>query len=245
MISVSVWAGTNLQLYYDFGSQSTVCPNQRTNRITSTLELYYPDLWGSTFAFVDMDFGVNKDDRYKAPFMAYTEIARCLNFWQSTPAKGLSLQLEYNGGLGLYRDEAGVLGYGIQHAALAGLNYCLHTEDYKNIFNLELLYKYIADPYNGNGLDNKVPLQFTFVWGCEDFCTAPGLRFSGFLDIWGQRMSTGQSFVMISEPQLWYNIGRWFKCPHLNIGTEIEFSYNFSGQGFMCNPCVGVKWNFD
>lgn len=30
---------------------------------------------------------------------------------------------------------------------------------------------------------------------------------------------------MISEPQLWYNVGRWFGCPNLNIGTEIEFSY--------------------
>lgn len=49
--------------------------------------------------------------------------------------------------------------------------------------------------------------------------------------------------------QLWYNIGRWFKCPNLNIGTEIEFSYNFNGgtpgTGFMCNPCLGIKWTFD
>ena len=50
---------------------------------------------------------------------------------------------------------------------------------------------------------------------------------------------------MISEPQLWYNVGRWFKCPNLNIGTEIEFSYNFTGAGFMCNPCLGIKWCFD
>ena len=65
-------------------------------------------------------------------------------------------------------------------------NYCLHTKDYKNIFNIELLYKYIVDDYNK--LRNNVPLQFTFVWGCDDFCTAPGLRFSGFLDIWGQKL---------------------------------------------------------
>lgn len=25
-------------------------------------------------------------------------------------------------------------------------------------------------------------------------------------------------------------------------GTEIELSYNFAGRGFMCNPCLGIKW---
>ena len=240
-------AGTNLQIYYDFGSLGTACPNQRSNRMTTTLELFYPDNWGNTFAFIDLDYNIHPADPKNTPFQGYFEIARCLNFWQKTKAKDLSVQVEYNGGLGLYKDGTGDLrGYGINHAALVGLNYCLHTKDYKNIFNLELLYKYILDDFNG--VKNNVPLQFTFVWGCDDFCTAPGLRFSGFLDIWGQKNAGGQSFVLISEPQLWYNVGRWFKCPQLNIGTEIEFSYNFSGstsQGFMCNPCLGIKWCFD
>lgn len=237
-------AGTNLQVYYDFGSLGTACANQRSNRMTTTLELFYPDNWGSTFAFVDFDYNIHPNDPKNTPFMAYTEIARCLNFWGKTKAKDLSVQVEYNGGLGVYKDAAGDLrGYGINHAALVGLNYCLHTADYKNIFNIELLYKFIVDDWNKT--KNQVPLQFTFVWGCDDFCTLPGLRFSGFLDIWGQRYATGQSFVMISEPQLWYNVGRWFKCPNLNIGTEIEFSYNFTGSGFMCNPCLGIKWCFD
>ena len=154
------------------------------------------------------------------------------------------MQIEYNGGLGLYRAANNNLGgYGINHAALVGLNYCLHTSDYKNIFNIELLYKYIVK--DDNGIKNKVPLQFTFVWNCMDFCTAPGLQFTGFMDIWGERLFGSQDFTFISEPQLWYNVGRWFKCPNLNIGTEIEFSYNFTGPGFMCNPCLGVKWTFD
>ena len=245
LCSLAASAGTNLQLYYDFGSEGTACQNQRINRVTTTLELFYPDPWGSTFAFVDLDFAVNKKDWHESPFMAYTEIARCLNFWQSTAAKDLSIQVEYNGGFGIYAHPEGTMGYHISHAALAGLNYCLHTPDYKNVFNLELLYKYIADAYNGNGLDNKVPLQFTFVWGCEDFCTAPGLRFSGFLDLWGEKIGGQQSLVLLSEPQLWYNLGRWFKCPYLHIGTEIEFSYNFAGKGFMINPCLGIKWTFD
>lgn len=252
----SISAGTNLQLFYDFGSLGTACANQRSNRVTTTLELFYPDNWGNTFAFVDLDYNIHPNDPNNTPFMAYTEIARCLNFWQNTKAKDLSIQVEYNGGLGLYKADDGIHGYAINHAALVGLNYCLHTADYKNIFNLEVLFKYVVDDLNmwrvkdANGQwhtqeGNLVPLQFTFVWGCDDFCTAPGLRFSGFLDIWGQKMASGQSFVMISEPQLWYNVGRWFKCPNLNIGAEVEFSYNFTGSGFMCNPCLGIKWCFD
>lgn len=242
-LSISLFAGTNIQIYYDFGSLGTACANQRSNRVTTTLELFYPDPWGNTFAFIDLDYNIHPNDPKNTPFMAYFEIARCLNFWQKTAVKDLSLQVEYNGGLGLYKAGENLGGYGINHAALVGLNYCLHTADYKNIFNLELLYKYIVDDFNG--VHNAAPLQFTFVWGCDDFCTAPGLRFSGFLDIWGQKMSDGQSFCLISEPQLWYNVGRWFKCPNLNIGTEIEFSYNFTGKGFMCNPCLGIKWCFD
>ena len=255
-VAMAAQAGTNIQIFYDFGSLNTACYNQRTNRVTTTVELFYPDKWGSTFAFIDLDYNIHPSDPKNTPFQGYFEIARCLNFWQQTPVRDLSVQVEYNGGLGIYKDLVGDLrGYGIEHAALVGLNYCLHTADYKNIFNIELLYKYIVDDYNK--LRNNVPLQFTFVWGCDDFCTAPGLRFSGFLDIWGQKLlipdyqevtvtdPTKQSFVFLTEPQLWYNVGRWFGCPNLNIGTEIEFSYNFGGKGFMCNPCLGIKWCFD
>lgn len=244
LLALHAQAGTNLQLYYDFGSLGTALPNQRSNRITATLELFYPDAWGNTFAFVDLDYAFHPNDPHNTPSMAYAEIARCLNFWHETKAKDLSIQIEYNGGLGLGKNTDGsFFGYGIHHTGLLGLNYCLHTGDYKNIFNIELLYKYIADGFNG--FKNKVPVQFTFVWGCDDFCTLPGLRFSGFLDIWGQKMAEGQSFVLISEPQLWYNVGRWFKCPNLHVGTEIEWSYNFTGSGFMVNPCLGIKWCFD
>ena len=46
-LTVSAHAGTNLQLFYDFGSLGTACANQRTNRVTTTLELFYGDPWGS------------------------------------------------------------------------------------------------------------------------------------------------------------------------------------------------------
>ena len=163
LYSLMASAGTNLQLFYDFGSMGTACANQRSPRITTTLELFYPDPWGNTFAFVDLDYAIHPNDPKHTPFMAYAEIARCLNFWQKTAAKDLSVQVEYNGGLGVYQAGKEVHGYAINHAALVGLNYCLHTADYKNIFNLELLYKYIVDDYNK--LRNSVPLQFTCMVG--------------------------------------------------------------------------------
>ena len=255
----------NLQIFYDFGSNGTACANQRSNRVTTTVELFHPDAWGSTFLFVDFDYSINRNDPENTPFGAYWEITRSLNFWKESKAKDLSLHVEYNGGFGTYKTDH-IIGFPINHAVLVGPEYFLHTEDFKNTFTLQLLFKYIADDnnrwqrkVNGEWINqdgNLVPLQFTFVWACKDFCTAKGLTFSGFIDIWGQKQSvfdrknntytdpTKQSFVFLSEPQLWYSIGQWFKCPGLCIGTEIEFSYNFGGKGFMCNPCVGLKWMF-
>ena len=113
-----VSAGTNLQIFYDFGSSGTACGNQRSNRVTTTIELFYPDPWGTTFAFVDFDYNINPIDPQNTPFMSYAEIARCLNFWQKTKAKDLSIQVEYNGGLGIFKDAVGdIRGYGINHAA--------------------------------------------------------------------------------------------------------------------------------
>ena len=52
------------------------------------------------------------------------------------------------------------------------------------------------------------------------------------------------NFSILTEPQLWMNLGSIF-ANHLDIGTEIELSYNFAGnKGFMCNPCAGLRWTF-
>ena len=51
--------------------------------------------------------------------------------------------------------------------------------------------------------------------------------------------------MFISEPQLWYNVGRHFGCDNLNIGGEVELSYDFgTARGFWCRPCAGIKWVF-
>ena len=133
--------------------------------------------------------------------------------------------------------------------------------------NLKALYKTInyngAKHADGSKFKSEVPLQLTAVWGMQDLFGVKGLRFSGFADFWwedhtvcpyvndkkaGYRDWTKAEdahFVFLSEPQLWYNIGQHFGVDNLNIGTEIELSYNFgTGKGFFVRPCLGTKWVF-
>ena len=228
-------AQTNLQVFYDFG------PDRQ--HVTTTLEGFYNDNWGNTFFFIDHDFNAkDAGGKVEAPSGTYMEVARCLNFWQQTALSPLSLQVEYNGGV--YN------GYTIKNAMLFGLDYFLHSADFSNTFNFKVLYKKIWNT------TQNVPLQFTFVWGLNDLFGAKGLRFSGFADFWwedhtlfadhnGVILPTASHTVFISEPQLWYNIGQHFGCDNLNIGGEVELSYDFgTSKGFWCRPCAGIKWVF-
>ena len=215
-------AQTNLQIFYDF-AEDRQC-------ITTTLEGYYGDNWGDTFFFIDYDFNAAKNQT-PGSRGSYMEISRGLNFWKDSALKDLSAHVEVNAGVNF-----GNINW------LFGVNYLLHNEDFSNTFTLELMYKTF------NGSSSNCPLQFTFVWGMQDIFGAKGLRFSGFADIWGENGYLGTAndkFTFISEPQLWYNIGQHMGVDNLNIGGEIELSYNFAGvHGFKCRPCLGVKWVF-
>jgi len=206
-------AQTNFQTFYDFGRK----------HFTTTLEGFHTDNWGNTFFFIDYDYNNRIDKTVVSPSGSYFEIARCLNFWQESALAPLSLHVEYNGGLGL--------GFGINSAFLAGVDWFLHTGDFKNTLNLKVLYKQFVK------MSSKVPMQFTAVWGCQDLFGLSGLRFSGFLDVW----SEFEHAVVLSEPQLWYSFG----TKHFNLGGEVELSYNFGGMsGFNVMPCIGTKWVF-
>ena len=130
----------NLQVMYDFG-------NGRKN-VTSTLEMFKPDKWGDTFFFVDMEFNGGPD---KQPSLAYMEIARCLKFWDAP----LSLHLEYNGGLLL----AGPVGFPINSAYLAGIDYGWHDASFSKFLNLKVLYKNIVGK-NSNSFQCHKHQQF-------------------------------------------------------------------------------------
>ena len=242
LLVAGAFAQTNLQVFYDFGKDRKY--------ITSTLEMFKSDNWGNTFFFVDYDYNwKNGKDKVISPNSTYMEIARCLNFWGESALAPLSLQIEYNGGVGsYYYDQAGVRYHApfyVENAWLFGVDYFLHSEDFSNTLNLKVLYKHWAE-------SKGTPLQFTAVWGMQNLFGVEGLRFSGFADFWGQDQTFTLSddskkdtkWVFISEPQLWYNIGSLFGCPNFNIGGEVEISNNFTQEGFMCNPCLGVKWDF-
>ena len=224
-------AQTNFQTFWDFSR----------GHVTTTLEGYYGDKWGDTFFFVDYDYNAkNNDDNFVGVSGSYFEIARGLNFWKDSALKDLSAHVEYNGGVG----------FGSQNF-LFGANYFMHSADYSNTLTLELMYK----TFN-NGASSDCPLQFTAVWGMKNLFGVDGLTFSGFADIWGENTPfwyndpvTNQAsegkFIFISEPQIWYNIGKSFGVDNLHVGSEIELSYNFAGySGFYCRPCLGTKWIF-
>ncbi len=229
-LGATVHAQTNLQTFYDFG--------KNRGHFTTTLEGFYNDNWGNTFFFIDYDYNAKNDKGVnQAPSGSYMEIARCLNFWGESALAPLSLQVEYNGLVGVNQNF------------LFGIDYFLHNADFSNTFNFKLLYKTFSA-----GATSDLPLQFTFVWGMQDLFGVKGLRFSGFADIWGENVVnfmeplstlTPRKFVFISEPQLWYNIGQHMGIPNLHIGGEVELTMNFAGyDGFYARPCIGTKWVF-
>ena len=236
-------AQTNIQEQYDFNRE----------HLTTTLEMFQPDNWGSTFFFTDIYHPNNTN----GPTGYYTEIARGLNFWQNTKMSPFSAHVEWNGG------------QFANNAWLFGAEWFLHSKDFKYRLTVEVLYKTIAKT------DQDVPLQFTIVWGIDDLFGVKGLFFSGFADFWWETLQWGaiydanglpvldengnqtyqaeSKYVFISEPQLWYQIGQFFNCPNLHIGGEVELAYNFKGawrkedidnKGFNVSPCLGLKWIF-
>ena len=129
-------AQTNFQTFYDLGRK----------HFTTTLEGFHMDNWGNTFFFIDYDYN-NRDAHgtVVSPNNTYFEIARCLNFWQDSALGAFSWQIEYNGGFGTWGDLSGVpgTGYGafaVNSAFLTGVDYFMHSSDFKNTLNLTLLY---------------------------------------------------------------------------------------------------------
>lgn len=228
MFSQNLKAQTNIQEMYDFGR----------GHFTTTLEMFKADNWGSTFFFTD----IYHPSDIPMPTGYYTEISRSLNFWGESALKNLSLHVEWNGG------------QFATNAWLFGVDYFFHNNDFTNTLTLSLMYKEIR---GGLIPSSNVPLQFTAVWGMKDLFNVEGLTFSGFLDMWWENtawpLNGNSTFVILSEPQIWYNVGQHFDCENLYVGGEVELAYNFAGgcmtdfsknKGFTWAPCLGVKWIF-
>ena len=218
-------AQTNVQVLYDFGNDRQY--------ITTTFEMFKTDKFGDTFWFIDHNFA-NAAQRQQGLASAYNgtyfEIERGLNFWQDSSLKDLSAHIEYDGSSW----GAGILCFGAK--------YFLHSADFNKTLTLYLMY----DQHIGVG-SADIPVKFSAVWGLGKLFGVDGLTFKGFLDVWGNNsiFADGNTkFSILTEPQIWMNLGSFFDG-HLDLGGEVELSYNFAGhKGFMCNPCAGLRWTF-
>lgn len=215
----------NVQLHYDFGEGRKL--------FTTTVEMFKPDKYGSTFFFIDMDYSSNPRGIENGVSLAYWEIARSFKFNESHKFEP---RIEYNGGTGRMADFS----YAINNAWLAGGQYTINSEDYSKVITVQANYKYIQGKHDAS-------FQLTAVWGLHFL--ARKLSFTGFADFWREENLVFDSegnpsetkYVFLTEPQIWYNFHKNF-----SVGSEIEISTNFAAnKGFMVNPTLAVKWIFN
>ena len=210
----------NLQLFYDPGRGCA----------TSTVEMFRPDSFGSTFFFVDMDYTPKVAG-------AYWEIAREFCFWQDTKLSWLSAHIEYNGGL----TTSGMF----NNCWLAGLTYSGHSKDFSRTWSLQALYKAIPGTIGLNGSRQPHSFHITGVWGikfADGWCS-----FDGFADFWKEaNILRGTEYIFITEQQIWVHLNKIDKMEKVNLslGAEIECSVNFFQKGFKVLPAIGAKWTF-
>ncbi len=219
----SILLAQNIQLHYDFG--------ENRQMFTTTVEMFKPDKIGSTFFFIDFDYG-SDESGVEGINLAYLEIARSFK-WNET--QKFEPRIEFNGGF-LRNEETS---FPINNAWLIGGQYTWNNDDFSKVFTLQANFKTIKDSEDAS-------LQITGVWGLH-FMNRK-LSFTGFADFWKEEhvvfddsgtMKTAD-FIFLTEPQLWYNAFEKF-----SFGTEIEISNNFGvNDGFMVNPTIAAKWTF-
>ncbi len=215
----------NLQVHYDFGKDRKM--------ITTTLEMFKPDKYGSTFFFVDMDYSNDSRGVTNGVSLAYWEIARSFKWNES---QKFEPRIEYNGG--------NVTGIPIKNAFLAGAQYTFNNADFSRILTIQANLKQIqAGKKTG---ENLTGFQLTAVWAVQ--LMEGKLSLLGFADFWredvwvdnGTESGDMKEYVFLTEPQIWYNT-----CKNFSFGSEIEISNNFgTNDGFMVNPTLAVKWTF-
>jgi len=208
----------NIQLHYDFGDGR--------NYFTSTVEMFKPDKWGSTFFFIDMDYSSDERNVTNGISLAYWELARAFK-WNEN--QKFMPRVEYNGGV-FKLDGEDTPFIPIENCLLAGVERTFASSDFSKILTLQANYKYIKDKEDAS-------FQLTAVWTIQ--MIEGKLTFMGFADFWKEEMFWGTDYRFLSEPQLWYNATK-----HFSFGTEIELSSNFVADEFKVMPTLAVKWTF-
>lgn len=223
LLSLCVLTAQNIQLHYDFGG--SIYNKELDGRpvLTSTVEMFKPDKWGSTFFFVDMDY------KSEGIVSGYWEIARELQFWKNP----FSIHIEYNGGL--------TKSFPFQNAYLGGASYIYNNADFSKGFTFTPMYKYIqkhSSPHN---------FQLTATWYIH-FAEKGLCTFTGFADWWREKSAVG-NFVFMTEPQIWINLNKLSRVDdnfNLSVGSEVELTYNFANRdGFYIIPTFAIKWTFN
>ena len=214
----------NIQLHGDFGR--TLYGDEFSSRpnLTSTVEMFRPDKWGSTFFFIDMDYSGS------GVVGSYWEIVRELRFWKAP----LSIHVEYNGG--------NTNQFSINNAYLGGMTYTYNNTAFSKGFSISAMYKHIQKHDHPNNF------QITGTWYVHFGKNGLG-TFIGFADFWKEEQPGIGDFVFLAEPQLWFNLNKLKNIGdqfNLSIGTEVELRNNFAFvKGFYAIPTLAVKWTFN
>ncbi len=234
LLSLAVEA-QNVQLHYDLGHTLYGELSGRPN-VTTTVEMFKPDRFGSTFMFTDIDyFGDGAAG-------AYWEVAREFNLRKENSR--WAAHVEYNGGLSSIENTA--IASRFQHALLAGLAWNWHSADFNRTLSLQAMYKQY---FKGQHNDAFPGFQATAVWSttfAHGFCTC-----SGFFDLWYNENVDGK-LIVLTEPQFWLNLNALpgMRDIHLSLGTELEISNNFvfddngKNNKMYVIPTLAAKWTF-
>ena len=163
-------AQLNVQLHYDLGHGMYGNEISSRQHLTATVENFSADKWGSTYFFMDADFG---DNVLRG---AYGEFSREIQ----TKKMPVAFHVEYNGGLSYGTGKGD--GYAFGDAYLTGVAYNWNSKDFAKGFSVQAMYKYLAK--NGPYCHSW---QLTGVWRnrfAGGLCT-----FSGFVDLPRTRMA--------------------------------------------------------
>lgn len=231
LFMTNVSAQLNVQLHYDLGHAVYGSELSSRQRMTATVENFSADKWGSTYFFIDADFG---DNVLRG---AYGEISREFQ----TRRMPIAVHVEYNGGL-CYGTGKGD-GYAYGDAYLAGVAYNWNSRDFSKGWSVQAMYKHLSK--NGPYCHSW---QLTGVWRnifSRGLCT-----FSGFADLWHNNNVNG-NLILLLEPQFWFNLAPLKRVSDdfkLSVGTEIEISNNFvytsagMDNRFYVIPTFACKW---
>ncbi len=208
----------NIQLHYDLGKDRKF--------FTTTVEMFKPDKYGSTFFFIDMDYSSDARNVDNGISLAYWEIARAFK-WNEN--QKIMPRVEYNGGV-FKLDGEDAPWIAIENCWLAGVERTWASADFSKILTLQANYKYIKGKEDAS-------FQLTAVWTVNFLKNK--MSFLGFADFWKEEMFWGTNYRFLAEPQVWYNFN-----PHFSVGSEIELGNNFIGKEFNICPTIAVKATF-